>query len=65
MPSLPTACAATPAHTVQHEPRELLPAICDPAIERRIQQGSAVAAHIHEPEPSPAAANWTRRGAQV
>jgi hypothetical protein len=34
--SLATACAATPAHTVQYEPRELLPTVCDSAIERRV-----------------------------
>jgi dual specificity protein kinase YAK1 len=63
--SLATTCASTPAHTVQHEPRELLPAERDGAIERRVQQGSTLAAYSNKPESSSASACGRRPGAQV
>jgi dual specificity protein kinase YAK1 len=49
--SLPPACAAAAAHPVQHEqhePRQLLPAERNRAIERRVQQRGTLAAHFHE-----------------
>lgn len=52
--SFSAARAPTTAHPVQHEPRELLPAISDCATQRRVQQRGAVTAH-HEPKSSAAA----------
>lgn len=63
--SITAECTPATAHSVQHEPRELLPTVCDRAAERRIQQRPTVAANVNKSQPPATASDRARTRAAV
>lgn len=62
--SFSATCTPTPSPTIEHEPGDFLPAICDRTPRCSVQQRRAVAAH-DQPKSSPVTANRARLGAKV